>query len=122
MEELRLSKLGHTWIFDLDGTLVKHNGHLSGVDELLPGVVELFDSIPSQDYILLITSRAETYKTETLRLLEDTGIRFDSIIFDAPVGERILVNDTKPRGLKTAIAVNVARDEGLSINITETEE
>ena len=33
---LSLSKLPHTWILDLDGTIVKHNGYkLDGKDSLL---------------------------------------------------------------------------------------
>ena len=35
---LSLSKLPHTWILDLDGTIVKHNGYkLDGKDSLLEG-------------------------------------------------------------------------------------
>ena len=34
----RLDDIEKTWIFDLDGTLVVHNGYKNGVDELLPGV------------------------------------------------------------------------------------
>ena len=30
-----------------------------------------------------------------------------------PTGERILINDIKPSGLRTALAINVKRDEGL---------
>ena len=32
---LTLSPLGHTWILDLDGTIVKHDGYLTGWEELL---------------------------------------------------------------------------------------
>ena len=36
---LTLSSLPHTWILDLDGTLVEHNGYkIYGKDRLLPGV------------------------------------------------------------------------------------
>ncbi len=36
--KLVLSSLGHTWILDLDGTILKHNGYKdSGEDTLLPG-------------------------------------------------------------------------------------
>ena len=35
-KEIVLSSLGHTWILDLDGTLVKHNGYkIDGADSLL---------------------------------------------------------------------------------------
>jgi len=46
--------------------------------------------------------------TETFLL--DNGIRFAHVIYNAPFGERILINDRKPSGLDTAIAVNTDRD------------
>lgn len=40
-ETIVLSPLPKTWILDLDGTLVKHNGYkLDGHDTLLPGARE----------------------------------------------------------------------------------
>ena len=39
----RLDDIEKTWIFDLDGTLVVHNGYKNGVDELLPGVKEFYE-------------------------------------------------------------------------------
>jgi hypothetical protein len=45
--------------------------------------------------------------------LERHGIRYDKVLFEMPKGEGILLNDTKPSGLKTAFAINVARDAGL---------
>ena len=41
------------------------------------------------------------------------------IIFNAPYGERILVNDDKPSGLHMSIGINKKRDEKLCINIEE---
>ena len=44
---LVLSTLPKTWILDLDGTIVKHNGYkMDGVDTLLPGVPLLLHSMP----------------------------------------------------------------------------
>ena len=42
--------------------------------------------------------------------MKNNNIRYDDIIYNAPYGERILVNDKKPSGLRTAIAVNTDRD------------
>ena len=39
----RLDDIEKTWIFDLDGTLVVHNGYKNGVDELLPGVKKFYE-------------------------------------------------------------------------------
>ena len=40
-KKLILSTLPKTWIFDLDGTIVRHNGYkLDGKDSLLAGMKE----------------------------------------------------------------------------------
>lgn len=111
-ETIRVSPLPKTWILDLDGTLVKHNGYkLDGHDTLLPGAREFLSNIREGDMVIIVTSRTEKYRTQTLEFLRDQAIRYDHIIFNAPYGERILVNDRKPSGLTTAIAVNTKRDE-----------
>ncbi len=110
--KLVLSPLGHTWIFDIDGTLVKHNGYrVDGHDTLLPGVKEFFENdLPKDDFVLLVTSRTEEAKEGTIAFLKENGIRFDEIVFGLPYGERILVNDAKPSGLKMSKAVDLKRD------------
>ena len=115
--ELKLSTLGHTWIFDVDGTICIHNGYKNGGDRLLDGVRELFAQIPNQDMIIFITSRKVEEKERLEKFLNENGLRFNHIIFDAPFGERILINDDKPGGLKCACAVNKKRNEVLSVKI-----
>ena len=56
-------------------------------------------------------------KELTERFLSEKGIRYDHIIYNAPYGERILLNDRKPSGLRTAIALNPARDSGPEIKV-----
>lgn len=108
---LILSTLGKTWLFDLDGTLVKHNGYkLDGHDTLLSGVKEYLDALPQEDRIIILTSRADEYRQVTLDFLAEQGIRYDDILFNMPYGERILVNDRKPSGLDMSVAVSVERD------------
>ena len=36
--------------------------------------------------------------------------------FDAPYGERIVVNDRKPSGLGMSVAVNIERDEAWELD------
>ncbi len=115
--ELKLSTLGHTWIFDVDGTICIHNGYKNGGDRLLDGVRELFAQIPNQDMIIFITSRKVEEKERLEKFLKENGLRFNHIIFDAPFGERILINDDKPGGLKCACTVNKKRNEALSVKI-----
>jgi len=118
MRELALSPLGHTWFLDLDGTLVRHNGHLSEEgDRLLPGAQTLISQIPDGDLVVIVTSRGEAHRAATERFLASHGIRYDHIIFGAPYGERIVVNDAKPSGLSTAIAVNGVRDAGPALRV-----
>lgn len=110
-ETLVLSTLSKTWIFDLDGTMVKHNGYKTdGYDSLLDGVKEYLDGLPEEDFILILTSRTEEYREKTLAFLKDNGVRYDKILFNMPMGERIVVNDRKPSGLDMAVAMNVNRD------------
>jgi 23S rRNA G2445 N2-methylase RlmL len=110
--ELKISPLGHTWILDLDGTIVKHNGYmLDGYDTFLYGALEFLGSIPKDDMVVFITSRKEECREMTEKFLNDNAVRYDHIIFNAPFGERILINDRKPSGLNTAIAVNTERNQ-----------
>jgi hypothetical protein len=113
MSTLALSRLGHTWLIDVDGTLVAHNGHLQGNERLLPGVASFWQLIPEDDVIVLLSARAEAFRCRTLDFLQQQGLRFDHALFGLPAGERILINDSKPSGLKTALAVNLERDQGL---------
>ena len=120
-EALILSTLPKTWIFDLDGTLLKHNGYkLDGIDTILDGVKESVDAIPDEDYILILTSRTDEYRDMTIRFLKENEIRYDEILFNMPMGERIVVNDRKPSGIDMAVAINMNRDS-FSMPVIERE-
>ena len=110
-EVLVLSTLPKTWIFDLDGTLVKHNGYkIDGIDTLLDRAIEYIGAIPEEDFILILTSRTEAFRDSTIGFLRENGIRYDEILFNMPIGERIVVNDRKPSGIDMAVAINTDRD------------
>ena len=111
MNELVLSQLGHTWIIDLDGTIVKHNGYkIDGDDSFLPGAEEFLSSIPKDDLVIFLTSRKTDYQKTTESFLKQHEVRYDYIIFNAPYGERIIVNDDKPSGLCVSKALSGKRD------------
>ncbi len=121
-DALRLSALPKTWIIDIDGLLVKHNGYKTEQgDMVLPGAREFLNQLGEDDMVVLITARSEEYRKQTESFLLDQGMRFDCIIWNAPCGERILINDRKPSGLATAYAVNCIRDrfEGIEYYIDE---
>jgi len=108
---MELTSLQHTWILDLDGTLVKHNGYkIDGKDTLLHGVHEFLDSIPENDYVIILTARLERYKEETIRFLQENRVKFDKILFEIPVGERVIINDNKPSGIEMGKVYNKKRD------------
>lgn len=53
-EAITLSPLPKTWILDLDGTLVKHNGYkIDGYDTLLPDAEEFLQNIRPEDMVLI---------------------------------------------------------------------
>ncbi len=110
-EIIKVSPLGKTWILDLDGTIVKHNGYKTdGHDTFLDGAEAFLKSIPQDDLVIFLTSRTERERELTEEFLAENGVRYDYIIYGAPYGERILINDRKPSGLKTALAFDPPRD------------
>jgi ribonucleotide monophosphatase NagD (HAD superfamily) len=115
MKKLRLSSLPKTWLLDIDGTLMVHNGHLADNETLLEGVKEFFGSIGREDKVILLTSRGLECRDRLEKFLKRQHIPFDHIIYDMPYGERILVNDKKPSGLKTAYAINKKRNARLDM-------
>jgi hypothetical protein len=120
--KLKLSTLRKTWIIDIDGTVFIHNGYLDGRDTLVPGFRSFYRQIDPNDYILLVTSREKKYKPQTLKSLKKFQIRFDNILFDIPKGERILINDIKPRGLQTGLLVLNKRDKFPRVKIMVDDE
>ncbi len=117
--ELVMSDMNKTWVLDLDGTIVKHNGYKDeGYDSLLPGARDLLGQIADDDMVIFVTSRkySECGKM-TEDFLADNNIRYDHIIYEAPYGERILINDNKPSGLKMAYAIASSRDEVPDVNV-----
>lgn len=117
------SLLNKTWILDVDGTLVKHNGYkIDGYDTLLDGVVEFFEQLSPNDKVILLTARKDEFLPALKEFLKENNIRYDYLLTDMPMGERILVNDRKPSGLDMAFAVNKDRDKTLNIEYKINEE
>lgn len=118
-----MTTLGKTWLLDLDGTLVKHNGYkIDGRDSLLPEVERLLAQMHPEDTVILLTSREEEQREKTESFLHEHGIRYDHIIFGLPYGERVLVNDRKPSGREMAFAINTQRDHICEVKIVRDSE
>ena len=64
----------------------------------------------------MLTARKEEYIEDLKKFLKETNLRYDYLLTDMPMGERILVNDRKPSGLDMAFAISKNRDEELKIN------
>ncbi|MCI9078953.1 MAG: hypothetical protein HFH68_08525 [Lachnospiraceae bacterium] len=108
---VKLSPLAKTWILDLDGTILRHNGYKTGKDSFLDGAEQFLKEIPEEDMVVFVTSRTTSEKEITEDFLRKNNIRYNTVIYNAPYGERILINDAKPSGLKTALAYTTKRDE-----------
>lgn len=118
--KLTLSTLPKTWLLDLDGTLVKHNGYkIDGRDSWLPGALKFLKSLPETDTIIFLTSRTDEYLKQTKNFLNDAEIRYDYLISNLPYGERIIINDDKPSGLEMAFSINVIRNNPFKFSFIE---
>ena len=120
---LEFSSLAKTWVLDVDGTLVKHNGYkIDGCDTLLDGVKEFFETLSPDDKVVLLTARKEEYLPALKDFLAKNNIRYDFLLTDMPMGERILVNDRKPSGLDMSFAINKNRDDVFNVAYKINEE
>jgi FMN phosphatase YigB (HAD superfamily) len=112
-----------TVFIDIDGTIFKHYGNLNMMvlqePELIRGTVEKFLEWRKKEYyIVLTTARLEGMRQITQKQLTDAGLFYDQMIMGLPPGARILINDEKPDGTKTATSFCIKRDSGIrDINI-----
>ncbi len=119
---LTVSGLPKTWILDIDGVILRHNGYRVGKDALLPGVREFWNNIGPDDIVIIVSARHSSLRDATINKLAEHGLRIDYALFGLPVGERILINDNKPSGLVMGHAVNLTRDIGLGNIIVNRDE
>ena len=111
--------MNKTIFCDIDGTLLKHHGGLYPITqneaEILPNVIDAISVWKGKDYkIILTTGRPESMRELTVEQLSSFGIFYDILIMGLPRGERIVINDSKPNGTKTATAINIERNKGLT--------
>lgn len=106
---------------DIDGTLFKHPGSIHKIStqicpEILPNIlnsIELWDKLGYK--IILTTGRRESQRKKTELELNKLGVIYDQLIMGIGNGDRILINDKKPNGIKnTCYALNVVRNKGIT--------
>lgn len=108
-----------TLLLDIDGVLVKHHGNLSEQilqsPVLLPGVLDKINEWNAKNYyIILITGRKESMRSQTERMLSQLGVFYDQLIMGVTNGQRVIINDLKPNSNEpTALAITVERNQGL---------
>ncbi len=106
-----------TILVDCDGCILKWAGPNFATNpnpELLPGVKEKFSQwISNGDKIIITTGRKESDREQTVKQLQKLNLSYDILLCGLNGGIRILVNDLKPDGTITAVAVNLERDKGM---------
>lgn len=103
-----------TWFLDFDGTLVLQKSYLSEEDTILQSTFDLFEAIKN-DYIVITTARPQEHKKRIIDFMKKYNLKFDEIICGLPTGPRVLINDKKNDGMKTAYSFNLERDRGIDI-------
>ena len=109
-----------TLFIDLDGTLVTNSSAFfnprHGTTEAIESNVAWLRRKHSsgRTYIIITTSRPESYKAETIQQLDALGIPYDRIMFDLMHCQRVLVNDfALTNTFPSAIAINLPRNSGM---------
>jgi hypothetical protein len=113
--------LSKTIFCDLDGTLVKHCGDATLIQDpnyelkILPGTIKILNDWNRNGYYIIITTgRKESAREATIKQLQRAGILYDQLIMGFGGGDRILINDKKSNSDRnTAYAINIDRNVGL---------
>lgn len=108
-----------TIICDIDGVLLQHLGNLTTqlvyAPKLIEGTVEKINEWDKKGYnIILLTGRRESMRERTEKDLASVGIFYDQLIMGVGGGDRIIINDRKPKSERdTCYAFNLKRNDGI---------
>jgi len=104
-----------TIICDIDGTLLPHVVPPDISPISIGGTTEKLQEWDLKGYnIILITGRRESQRMLVEETLENLGIFYDQLIMGVGGGDRILINDKKADGRKTAFSINLERNQGIN--------
>lgn len=105
-----------TYFIDVDGIVVKNSGEYKkpywGVTDGLTENINIINQLYSLgNYIILITSRKESYRKITKIQLKRAGVKYHQLIMNLNHSARVIVNDfSESNPFPSAISVNVPRD------------
>jgi hypothetical protein len=109
-----------TVFLDIDGCIFNHPGNFIDItmeaenNKVLPWVMSMFSNWEVEGTcIVLTTGRKECQREATEKQLLSHGLFWDRLIMGLNNGPRIVINDRKRDGTKTAFAVNLDRNEGM---------
>jgi hydroxymethylpyrimidine pyrophosphatase-like HAD family hydrolase len=108
---------------DIDGTLIKHNNFKDIMDDnvetvVLEGTIDKLIEWDRKGYnLILVTGRRESMRKKTEKQLAEAGITYDKLIMGIGGGQRIIINDLKPKiseqHYPTALSINLVRNNGI---------
>jgi len=119
MEKINHATHMKTIFCDIDGCVFYHYGNIKQImseeASILPGVQEKFYEWHNQGYtIILTTGRPESLRNFTEKELCKFGLFYNQLIMNLPRGQRIIINDIKPKSKeKMAVAFNLKRNKGM---------
>jgi hypothetical protein len=104
---------------DLDGTLWEQGDPTEIAKpgyqpKMIHGTVEKIREWDSKGYkIILTTGRKESLRDVTVKQLSFAGIVYDQLIMGIGGGSRVLINDLRANGDKSAFIYQPKRNEGI---------
>lgn len=113
--ETNTGKLNKETIFvDLDGTLILFNLEPERVtDRIIPSTMSYLIKKKAEGACLVCTTARNAKHTALAIANANIPLDFfDHILYDLPMGRRILINDHKDDSPLSAISINLFRDKG----------
>ena len=113
----RYCKQFNTLFVDIDGTLIENTSSLfepylgSGkpIYENIEVINKFYDS--NKSFIILVTSRPESFRDETISELSKHDIRYHKLIMGLPHAKRFLINDfSTSNPFPSSISINLPRN------------
>jgi hypothetical protein len=105
---------------DLDGTLWEQGDPTEMAKpgyqpKIIYGTVGKIREWDSRGFkIILTTGRKESLRDVTVKQLSYAGIVYDQLVMGIGGGSRVLINDLRPNGDKSAFVYQPARNEGIA--------